>query len=234
WMVSRAIAGSAPDESVIKQELAKFKDASKVADWARSGVAKAAQAHILVNYPQANEIDSEGLETRAGAAAMLYELQEYFYKQNIAEKVTEAEQAQTSPGSGYAAGGSGQSPGSYATAGGGNQSSQQGGDGYGGGPDQAFSAGGSYCAQGWPCPSEPTAFAGQAPAYQTPAGGYAGAPPAYQGQQPAYPEETPVYQGQVAKSGAPGAYLQGGATVVEAGTRFRATLNNTLSSAHEQ
>ncbi len=272
-IVSRALPGPPPNDSVISEELAKFKDGNKIPEWARAGIAKAAQDKVLVNHPNANEIVASALATRAATAAVLYELQEFFYRQSIAEKVSEAEQAQanssrfagggaqsTQGGDGTGGGGAQSAQGGDGTAGGGAQSAQggdgtgggggqstQGGDGtggggaqsaqggkYGGGPDQAFSAGGSYGSPGSQFPSEPTAYAGQPPAYPNQGGGYAGAPPAYQSQPPAYSADAPLYQGQVAKSGAPGSYLQGGATVVEAGTHFRATLNTTLSSAHHQ
>jgi type IV secretory pathway VirB10-like protein len=220
-ILSRALPGSPPDDTAIAQELSRFKDGNKVPDWARAAVAKAARANILVNHPADNVIDATAVATRADTAAMLYQLQEFFYKQDIAEKVSEAKEAQTASGasSGGAGWFSGGDQGPY----------QQGGGAQTDGPDQAFASSGSYGTQaGQPFPASPQPYAGTQPAYPPPP------QPSYPSAQMAYSGQPPVYQGQVQKSGAPGSYLQGAVNVVEAGSHFRATLNNTLNSGYNR
>ncbi|MBI4532511.1 MAG: S-layer homology domain-containing protein [Candidatus Melainabacteria bacterium] len=182
-IVVRTLGGPSPDESVVSEELARYKDGGKVPDWARASVAQASRAKILVNYPDPLLVNSSQLATRADAAALLNTLQEYFMRQSIAEKVSEASSGvstnATSPGAPVAT----ELPNYGSTV-------------------------------------IPESF-GQSPQSETPSTSYA--------------QQQPVYQGQVERQlAAPGAYLQGNVTVLDAGTHFRAVLNNTLNSSYNQ
>src|SRR5256885_15376664 len=92
-IVSRALSGPALDEQSISEQLAKFKDGSLVPGYARLGIAEAAKADVLVNYPDASTINATQLATRAETAAVMFKLNDYLTQQQINQGMKNASSA---------------------------------------------------------------------------------------------------------------------------------------------
>lgn len=95
-IMSRTLTSPDPDESAISQELAKYKDGSKVPSWARMGVAKASLAGLTISYLGAKEADKKELRastlaSRADTAALLFSLDDYKTQKSIADATNRAE-----------------------------------------------------------------------------------------------------------------------------------------------
>lgn len=92
-IISRTLNTPDPDENSVTQELSKYKDGSKVPDWARKGVAKASLAGLSLSYKgstgkddnDSREIRAATLASRADTAALLFSLDEWKTKKSIAE-----------------------------------------------------------------------------------------------------------------------------------------------------
>lgn len=218
-ILARALTTSAPDETTISAELGKYKDAAKVPAWARSGVAQLSAAGVLLVGPDTLTIGADKVATRADTAALLYKLDEYIGKRDVAQAIKNATQPpqQQQPPQNW----QGQNP--Y------------------GAPQGQYPPAGNY-----PPPQGPPQYGGP--------GAYNGPPPGYRGQvalqgangdyfpaqsqppaQGGYYSGTPQYgQPPAAYQPPPGNPLQGGVTVVSAGTQFRAQLKNSLDSASSQ
>ncbi len=222
-ILSRTLNLPAPDEAQMSAQLAQFKDAGAIPDWARSGIAQAASAGIIVNHPDAQVIKPTAIATRGETAAILSRLDEYLTKKAISDQAA----APATAGSTSVPEAPLRSEGQQALA------PNQPPPGYGQPPPYVG---------GYPPPS----YSGQVSA----AGAYGQPPPAYQ--QPYQPQPyqgqggwgppagygAPM-QGQYAPYGGapqppPGGYLQGAVAVVSAGTRFKAQLKNTLDSGSTQ
>ncbi len=228
-ILARALTTPVPGNDAIQSELSKYKDASKVPSWARAGVAQLSAAGVLLVGPDTQTIGADKLATRGDTAALLYKLDEYIGKRDVAEAIKNATNrptqqtsfAQPAPGGG--AGGPGQ---------GGWQPQYNGApQGYGGGQQSAGGYQGQPQYNGGPG-YNPSNYSGQValqgnngdyfPTQSPPQGGqyYAGNP--QYGQQPVYQQPPP------------GNSLQGGVAIVAAGTQFRAQLKNSIDSASSQ
>lgn len=183
-IISRALNRPAPDDTQIEDELARYKDASRVPSWARLGVAETSLAGILLIGPDTQSIGADKLATRADATAILYKLDEYLARRDGSDAVKRTTgQARPYP--------QGALPYSPSPAGGPP-------------PPQGEASKGDYF-------GIQNQYSGSAPQYGT---AYSPAPPQYGA--PVLPP------------------LQGSIVVLAAGTRFKAQLKNTLSSASTQ
>lgn len=233
-ILSRTLSTPTPGAEQIQEALAKFTDASKVPDWAKTGVAKASLAGIVVTE-KADQLNPTALASRADTAALMYGLEQYITKQTIAQSEADAISPQSAQSSDWQGGGA-QPPQNYA----------------GVPPQGAYPPpqGGYPPVQGgYPPPAQgaypPPPQYGGAPQYPPP-GGY-GAPDysgrvtelvpgqQYGGAQGAYPPP-PAYAGYPPPGYGqpPPNFLQGGVAVVAAGTHFRASLKNSLDSGSTQ
>lgn len=68
-ILSKALRGASSDASA----LGAYSDASSVPGWAQPSVASAANAHIIVSFPDANQIRPNALATRGDVAALMYQ-----------------------------------------------------------------------------------------------------------------------------------------------------------------
>ncbi len=209
-IVARALGTPTPDEGTVERVLSRYQDGSKVPQWARTGVAQAAESGLLDGDEKPTEVDATTIATRASAAALIYRLQQSLARKNIASTT-----AQAVTGGGNAGGNPGGAPPNVAsTQLGGEQPPYQGrvteqGSGmppYGGQP-------------GYP--------QGQAPQQMPPQNPYAG------GAQQGYPPMQPQFPQQGAYP-PPNPYLSGRVAVVAAGTKLQASLKNTLNSGSTQ
>ncbi|MBC8000130.1 MAG: S-layer homology domain-containing protein, partial [Leptolyngbya sp.] len=220
-IVSRALGTAAPSESEIAKILARYQDGSKVPQWAREGVAQAAQNGLLDDDEKPNLVDATTIGTRAGAAALISKLKQYLARKDIEDTTKTAVQP---PSSGYGA--TNVAPNAPPPQ---NQYGQQG--------NQSFQ--GRVSEQGYaPPPQMPPQNNGQ-PGYpqmqQTqipPNNQYAGAAMAPQGYPPPMQQQYPQ-PGQFQQA-AGNPYLAGRISVVEAGTKIQANLKNTLDSGSTQ
>ena len=205
-IVSRTLGTPMPDAGAVTSLLSRYSDAADIPGWAREGVALAAADDLVINHPDEGAVNATRVCSRADGAALLFKLQEFLYKRSIEKGIEKAETAAAAAPA--------------APAGGGQQQSDDDGDGSGSAGAQSAPAQGADGQPGYSQPAASQPVAGAAPA-QSSGPGQAGAPA---------PGDDQLY-GQVDKNAAPGAYLQGNATVVDAGTHFRVSLMNTLNSA---
>lgn len=89
-IIARALNKPAPDETQIEDELAKYKDASKVPSWARLGTAECSLAGILLMGPDTQTIGADKLASRADSCALLYKLDEYLSRRNESDALKQA------------------------------------------------------------------------------------------------------------------------------------------------
>lgn len=224
-ILSRTLSTPTPGASEIQEALSRYSDGAKVPDWAKTGVAKATLAGIVLTQKE-GELNPSALATRADTAALLYGLEQYITKQTIAQSESQASATQAAPAADWPGG----RPQNYAST----------------PPASPYPPpGGQY-----PPPTQgayPPPPAYGAPQYPPPGGGYAAPdytgrvseqgqyppPVSYGGQTAAYPPpgygQPPPGYGQP-----PPNYLQGGVAVVAAGTHFRASLKNSLDSGSTQ
>lgn len=90
-ILARALNKSAPDETQIEDELAKYKDASRVPSWARVGVAESSLCGILLLGPDTQTIGADKLANRAETCALLYKLDEYLARRNEKDALKSAQ-----------------------------------------------------------------------------------------------------------------------------------------------
>lgn len=69
-ILSRVLGTNRPDAAATLQ---RYADAQEVPEWARSAIATAADAGILVNYPDSTVIEPNSLATRGAVAALFYQ-----------------------------------------------------------------------------------------------------------------------------------------------------------------
>lgn len=209
-IVARALGTPTPDEGTVERVLSRYQDGSKVPQWARTGVAQAAESGLLDGDEKPTEVDATAIATRASAAALIYRLQQSLARKDIATTTAQAVSGGGSPG---------------ATAGGTppNMASNQ-----LGGEQPAYQGRVSEQGAGVPAyggqPGYPQA---QAPQQMPPQNPYAG------GAQQGYPPMQPQYPQQGAFP-PPNPYLSGRVAVVAAGTKLQASLKNTLNSGSTQ
>lgn len=89
-ILARALNKPAPDETQIEDELAKYKDATKVPGWARVGVAESSLAGVLLVGPDVDSIGADKLANRADTAALIYKLDEYLARRQQSAAVNQA------------------------------------------------------------------------------------------------------------------------------------------------
>lgn len=231
-ILARALNAPALDDGSISSELAKFSDAAKIPDWARSGVAQASKAGVLVNNPNPSIVNAATIANRGDTAALVSKLTEYLTQKQIENATARATQDAPPPSSLPAPPPA--NPAGYPVS-------------YAGVPMIA------QAPPNYPPPQQP-AYQPQQPAYQQPPPSYQGqvyqqqgymgaqqapfaAPGAYVNPQGPPPGAYPL-QGQYAQPayGAqpPPTTLQGRVVVVGAGTKFNAALKNTLNSGSTQ
>ncbi len=70
--------------------LSRYQDGSKVPQWARTGVAQAAESGLLDGDEKPNEVDATTIATRASAAALIYRLQQSLARKDIASTTAQA------------------------------------------------------------------------------------------------------------------------------------------------
>lgn len=213
-IVARALQTQPPDEGTVERVLSRFEDGSKVPQWARTGVAQAAESGLLDGDEKPNLVDATTIATRAAAAALLYRLQQTQARKDIADSTAQAVRGGTaqSAASQY---------GTAQNAGAQNAPSPNAASTQLGASPPAFQ--GRVSEQGYGQPGYPQQ--GQMP----PPYPYAGA--AQQG----YPMQP--MQPQYPQAGAyppPQPYLAGRVAVVAAGTKLQASLKNTLDSGSTQ
>ncbi len=223
-ILARALNSPALDDGSITTELSKFSDSSKIPDWARSGIAQASKAGIIINNPNSSVVNAATIATRGDTAALISKLTDYLTQKQIDNATARATQ---------------DAPPQQAVAPPANPA------GY---PIPVSYAGVPLVAQApptYPPPQQPYAqqpppsYQGQVYQQQ----GYQGAaqqapfaaPGAYVAPQGPPPGAYPL-QGQYAQPayGAPPTTLQGRVVVVGAGTKFNAALKNTLNSGSTQ
>lgn len=213
-IISRALTTPKPDEGTVERVLSRFQDGSKVPQWARVGVAQAAESGLLEGDEKPNLVDATQIATRAAAAALLYRLQLTLARKDIADST-----AQAVAGGG---GGGGGAP---------NMASTQ----FPGSPLQQPAYQGRVAEQGYaqqppPYGGQPGYGQGQMPPQMPPPNQYAG------GAQQGFP---PPMQPQYPQAGGfpqppPNQFLAGRVAVVAAGTKLQANLKNTLDSGSTQ
>ncbi len=223
-ILARALNSPAMDDGSITTELSKFSDSSKIPDWARSGVAQASRAGIIINNPDSSQVNAATIATRGDTAALLSKLTDYLTQKQIENATARAMQDQpprpapppANP-AGYPISYAGvpivaQAPPTYPPP-------QQ--PPYGQPPPSY--QGQVYQQQGYQAPAQPAPYA--------PPGAYVapqGAPPG------AYPLQGQYAQPAYGAPQAPPTTLQGRVVVVGAGTKFNAALKNTLNSGSTQ
>lgn len=210
-IIARTLNSPAPDQTQINAELAKFKDGTKVPDWAKNGVAQDAAAGIIVNEKDPDSLNPTDIATRGDTIALLSKLDEYRGKKDVETAVVApTNTAQTAP-----------PPQQYQQP---QYAPQQGSY-----PPPGYSQPqytGQVTAQGMYPPPQPPPQQQAPPVYAQPPQQYQ---PAYAAAQP---QSAPY--GAPPNYAAPPNYLQGGLAVVAAGTKFRAQLKNTLDSGSTQ
>jgi hypothetical protein len=206
-IVARALHTPPPDEGTVERVLSRYQDGSKVPQWARVGVAQAAESGLLDGDEKPTEVDATAIATRASAAALIYRLQQSLARKDIADTTAQA----VSGG----AGGAGTAPNVASTQLGGEQTAYQG---------RVTEQGTGMPSYGGGQPGYPQT---QAVPQMPPQNPYAG------GVQQGYPPMQPQYP---QAGGYPPAnpYLSGRVAVVAAGTKLQASLKNTLNSGSTQ
>lgn len=89
-IVARALGTQPPDEGSVERILSRYTDGSKVPQWARVGVAQAAESGLLDGDEKPNEVDATTIATRAEAASLLYRLQQSLARKDIAVTTAQA------------------------------------------------------------------------------------------------------------------------------------------------
>ncbi len=82
-IISRTLGTSVPDDGTTAKTLAKFTDKSKVPDWAAAGIAQAELAGILVDKTGDTTIDASAIASRGDTAALLSKLSDYKKRQAV-------------------------------------------------------------------------------------------------------------------------------------------------------
>lgn len=244
-ILSRTLSTPTPGAAQIQEALAKYKDAAKVPDWAKVGVAKATLSDIVLTQ-NPDVLDPSGLASRADTVALLYGLEQYITRQTIAQSESAAPPSQAASSGDWQGGAPAQNPTSYAST---PPAGQYPPPAQGAYPPPTQGAYPPPAQGAYPPPTQgayppPPQYGGAYPPQgQYPPPDYTGRvteqgqngypPPAYSGQTGAYPPpgygQPPPGYGQP-----PPNYLQGGVAVVAAGTHFRASLKNSLDSGSTQ
>lgn len=89
-IVARALHSQIPDEGTVERVLSRYEDGSKVPQWARTGVAQAAEAGLLEGDEKPSVVDATTIATRAAAAALIYRLQQSLARKDIADSTAQA------------------------------------------------------------------------------------------------------------------------------------------------
>jgi len=89
-IVARALHTQPPDEGTVERVLSRYEDGSKVPQWARVGVAQAAESGLLDGDEKPNSIEATTIATRASAAALVYKLQQALARKDIADSTSQA------------------------------------------------------------------------------------------------------------------------------------------------
>lgn len=87
-LVARLLRTAAPDQAQVNTELAKFKDASAVPEWAKTAVVQDVLAGVYVNEAAPDELKPTADATRGECAAILGKLDEYLGKQAVDAALT--------------------------------------------------------------------------------------------------------------------------------------------------
>lgn len=82
-IIARALGTSTPDDGTIAKTLTKFTDKSKIPDWAKAGITQAELAGILINQSGDTTVDAAEIASRGDTAAILSKLSEYKKRQAI-------------------------------------------------------------------------------------------------------------------------------------------------------
>ncbi len=82
-IIARALGTSTPDDGTIAKTLTKFTDKSKIPDWARAGITQAELAGILINQSGDTTVDAAEIASRGDTAAILSKLSEYKKRQAV-------------------------------------------------------------------------------------------------------------------------------------------------------
>ncbi len=96
-IVARALGTHAPDEGSVERILSRYSDGSKVPEWARLGVAQAAESGLLDGDEKPNQVDATSIATRAAAASLLYKLQQSLARKDVADTTAQAVTAANPP-----------------------------------------------------------------------------------------------------------------------------------------
>lgn len=96
-IVARALHTQAPDEGTVERVLSRYEDGSKVPQWARTGVAQAAESGLLDGDEKPNVVDATTIATRAAAAALIYRLQQSLARKDIADSTAQAVNSAAAP-----------------------------------------------------------------------------------------------------------------------------------------
>ncbi|MCC6979860.1 MAG: S-layer homology domain-containing protein [Candidatus Melainabacteria bacterium] len=207
-IAARALRTQPPDEGTVERVLSRYEDGSKVPQWARVGVAQAAESGLLEGDEKPNSVDATTIATRASAASIIFRLQQTTARKDIADSTAQAVSGTggTSAAPNMA---SSQLPGAEPAYQG--RVSEQGQPNYGTGQP------------GYPQGQMPPQMQPQMPPQNPYAGG---AQQGYPPMQPQFPQA----------GGYPPAnpYLSGRVAVVAAGTKLQASLKNTLDSGSTQ
>ncbi|HEY9790073.1 MAG TPA: S-layer homology domain-containing protein [Candidatus Obscuribacterales bacterium] len=203
-ILSRTLNAPEPDLNRIAAEMAKYSDSDKVPGWAKTGIAEASIAGIIVNDENSKLLNPTSIATRGDTAALLSKLDEYKTQKDIDRLSASAPTATGTAFSGAPAA-----------------------------PQQPpFSAAVSRemynpPAGTLPPPQYPAAPFSQPPQYAPPPTQQQYSSQTAYGQPPQFGPAGGYQQ-------APPGYLQGGITTVASGTNFQAKLMNTLDSASSQ
>ncbi|HEY9714069.1 MAG TPA: S-layer homology domain-containing protein [Chroococcales cyanobacterium] len=219
-IIARTLNTATPAADAVTKALAGYTDRAKIPTWARSGVAQATLAGVVVG-PKPNQLEPTAILTRGDCAALLYKLNRFVTHQNVNETVEQAINPPAAPPNTMPNGAPGAPPGAPPGAQAAGYPPPYGAaygapPGYPGAPYQGRVMQQTYPGYGQPPPASypPGAYmngAAQQPAYPPPVQGYG---------QAGYAPPSPPLQGRVAS--------------VAAGTHFQAALKNSLDSETTQ
>ncbi len=230
-IIARTLNAPTPDKASVDKALSVYTDKNKIPEWAKTGIAQATIAKIVVSS-NPKMIEATKICTRGEAAGLLYRLNQYVTHQTIQDTTDQAlAAADAPPQQSTAPTGNGVPPAAYGQPGY-NGAAPYGAAGYGYAPQQfqarvsqqvAASPPPMYVPQAQPQYPPPPQYQPQYPpqapyqggAYVQPSGGY----PPFQG---GYAQSAPYPP--------PSAPLQGRVTTVASGTQFQASLKNGLDS----
>jgi hypothetical protein len=82
-IIARALGTSTPDDGTVAKTLTKFTDKSKIPDWAKPGITQAELAGILINQAGDTTVDATEIASRGDTAAILSKLSDYRKRQAI-------------------------------------------------------------------------------------------------------------------------------------------------------